>query len=90
VDPDTITTIIVSSTNVPVIFWLVYMFVSGKIHSDSEFDRVNADLETERHAHDLTRASLMASYSRADTGISAAQVIAQAFEEAKKRKGDSD
>lgn len=59
-----------------VVFWL---FVGGKLHSDSEFTRVVEDRDTERTAHERTREALRLSNVRADTGVMTAQIVAQAL-----------
>ncbi len=61
----------------------LWLFAAGKLHSDAELDRAVRDLETERAAHEQTRAALAIASSRADAGIRAAELVASAVEGAR-------
>jgi len=59
------------------------MFATGKLHSSAELDRAVADLDTERQAHNQTRAALAIANARADAGVRAAELVASAVEGAR-------
>jgi hypothetical protein len=59
------------------------MFATGKLHSPAELNRVVADLDTERKAHNETRAALAIANARADAGVRAAELVASAVEGAR-------
>jgi hypothetical protein len=61
----------------------LWLFATGRLHSDAELDRAVRDLETERAAHDQTRAALAVASARADAGIRAAELVASAVEGAR-------
>lgn len=67
--------------------WLTLM-VSGKLHSDDEFQRESAALEREKIAHDETRRALAAASERADAAVRASSLIADAFGARKGRNRD--
>ncbi len=60
------------------------MFATGKLHSSAELDRAVADLDTERKAHNETRAALAIASARADAGVRAAELVASAVEGARR------
>ncbi len=59
------------------------MFATGRLHSSAELDRAVADLDTERKAHNETRAALAIASARADAGVRAAELVASAVEGAR-------
>ena len=61
----------------------LWMFGTGKLHSNAELKALRGDLETERTAHEHTRAALAAASARADVGIQAAALVASAVEGAR-------
>lgn len=61
----------------------LYLFTTGRLHSDSELNRAIKDLETERAAHEQTRAALAIASARADAGVRAAELVASAVEGAR-------
>lgn len=61
----------------------LWFFVTGRLHSDRELNRAVTDLETERAAHEQTRAALAIASARADAGVRAAELVAQAVEGAR-------
>ena len=61
----------------------LYLFVTGKLHSDAELRQARADLETERDAHEQTRIALALANERAATGAQAAGLIVSALEGAR-------
>lgn len=62
----------------------LWAFATGKLHSDAELERARKDLETERAAHEQTRAALALANARADAGVRAAEIVASAVEGAKR------
>lgn len=58
---------------------LISMFLSGKLHSDPEFQQMKTDLEVERKAHELTRSSLELARERSDVSILTSQLISRAL-----------
>ena len=61
----------------------VWAFATGRVHSDSEYRQLRTDLETERAAHEQTRAALGLANARADAGVRAAELVASAVEGAR-------
>ena len=61
----------------------LWMFATGRLHSSAEMDRAIHDLDTERAAHEQTRAALALASARADAGIRAAELVAGAVEGAR-------
>jgi hypothetical protein len=61
----------------------LWMFATGKLHSSAELDRAVAELDTERKAHNETRAALAIASARADAGVRAAELVASAVEGAR-------
>jgi hypothetical protein len=61
----------------------LWMFASGRLHSDAELRQVRQDLATERAAHEQTRAALAIASARADAGVRAAELVASAVEGAR-------
>ncbi|HEX8006588.1 MAG TPA: hypothetical protein VF482_09200 [Trebonia sp.] len=62
----------------------LWLFATGRLHSSSEMNRAVADLETERAAHEQTRAALAVANARADAGVRAAELVASAVEGARR------
>ena len=58
----------------------LYLFATGRLHSDAELKALRRDLDTERAAHEHTRAALATASARADAGIRAAELVASAVE----------
>jgi hypothetical protein len=58
--------------------WLT-MILTGKLHTDGEFDRVLDALNIEKAAHAETRKALDASNARADAAVRASELIADAL-----------
>ncbi len=58
----------------------LYLFTAGRLHSDAELRALRQDLDTERAAHEQTRAALATANERADAGIRAAVLVANAVE----------
>lgn len=61
----------------------IWMFSTGRWHSDREMTRAYKDLETERAAHEETRRALALASARADAGVRAAELVAHAVEGAR-------
>lgn len=61
----------------------LWMFATGRLHSPAEMNRALKDLETERAAHEQTRAALAIASARADAGVRAAELVASAVEGAR-------
>jgi hypothetical protein len=61
----------------------LYLFATGRIHSDAELKHAYQELETERAAHEQTRAALAIAAARADAGVRAAELVASAVEGAR-------
>ena len=61
----------------------LWAFAAGKLHSSAEMNRAVKDLETERAAHEQTRAALAVANARADAGVRAAELVASAVEGAR-------
>ena len=61
----------------------LWLFATGRLHSSTEMNRAISDLETERAAHEQTRAALAIASARADAGVRAAELVAQAVEGAR-------
>lgn len=61
----------------------LYLFGTGRLHSSAEMTRAIRDLETERAAHEQTRAALAIASARADAGVRAAELVAHAVEGAR-------
>jgi hypothetical protein len=61
----------------------LWAFAAGRLHSSAEMNRALKDLETERAAHEQTRAALAIASARADAGVRAAELVASAVEGAR-------
>lgn len=61
----------------------LWLFGTGRLHSDNELRQLRRDYDTERQAHDQTRAALAAANARADAGVRAAELVASAVEGAR-------
>jgi ribosomal protein S3 len=59
-----------------IIFWL---FVGGKLHSDTELEHVRKDLEEEKRAHDMTRQALSLANERANTSVMTGELVLKAL-----------
>jgi hypothetical protein len=59
---------------------VAYLFFAGKIHSESEFQRVTEAWQQEKESHDRTRHALELANTRADVGMRPAELIAAALE----------
>lgn len=81
---DTITALVQMGTNLGVLGIIFWLFVTGKLHSSTEYDELREDLETERKAHDMTRQALSLSNERAGTSILTNQLILRALNPEKK------
>ena len=62
----------------------LYLFTTGRLHSDAELTALRRDLDVERAAHENTRAALATASARADAGIRAAELVASAVEGARR------
>jgi hypothetical protein len=62
---------------------IFFLFVTGKLHSDAEFQGKLRDLEMERKAHDHTRESNRLMAARVETGALAAEIIAKVLSRGK-------
>jgi len=65
-----------------------FLFVSGKLHSQTEYEQLLRDLETERTAHEHTREALRIANARGESGALAAEIVARALEGAHRQGGD--
>jgi len=61
----------------------LWAFATGRLHSSAEMNRVIEERETERKAHNETRAALAIASARADAGVRAAELVASAVEGAR-------
>ena len=61
--------------------------LADKMHTDAEFARLAAALDREKAAHDETRKALAEASARADAAVHASELIADAFTEARSRRG---
>lgn len=61
----------------------LWLFMSGRIHSHSEFQRVATELEVEKAAHEQTRVAYNLATARSDAGVRAAEIIAASLEGAR-------
>lgn len=59
-----------------IIFWL---FVSGQLHSNSDYKELREDLDAERKAHDLTRQALTLANERANSSVLTSELVLQAL-----------
>jgi hypothetical protein len=55
------------------------LILTGKLHTDGEFDRVSGALEQEKQAHTETRKALAEAAQRADAAVRASELIANAM-----------
>ena len=79
-DEPTLRVLIDSAPTAAFAIVIVFLFVTGRLHSSSEMNRAINDLDTERAAHEQTRAALAIASARADAGIRAAELVAGAVE----------
>lgn len=85
--PEQIVGLITGSTGVVgclVIF--ITLIMTGKLHTDGEFTRVEEALRLEKEAHADTTAALVAASERADAAVRASELIAEAFSSASQRR----
>lgn len=74
--------------NLGVLGIICYLFLAGKLHSDTEYQQTLRDLETERVAHEHTREALRIANARGESGALAAEIVARALEGARHQGGD--
>ena len=65
--------------------WLTLM-ITGKLHSDDEFQREAKALDKEKEAHEETRKALAEAAARADAAVRASELIASAFSSAAEQR----
>jgi citrate synthase len=78
----------VSFLNLGVLGVVFLLFVAGKLHSQTEYEQLLRDLETERTAHERTREALRIANARSESGALAAEIVARALEGVHKAGGD--
>jgi hypothetical protein len=79
--------IITGSTGVVgVLAIFITLILSGKLHTEGEFDRVAKALELEKEAHAETTRALAAASERADAAVRASELIAEAFSASSTRR----
>ena len=83
-DPTTIQFLVSQAPTAALAIIGLWLFSTGKLHSSSEMNRAIKDLETERAAHEQTRAALALANARADAGVRAAELVANAVEGAQR------
>ena len=74
-----ITSILQTATNFGVLGIVFWLFVSGRIHSDDEMKTARADLDAERHAHELTRQALSLANERANNSVLTGELVLRAL-----------
>ncbi len=62
----------------------LYLFATGKVHSDAEYDQLRKDYDTEKAAHEQTRQAYALATARADAGVRAAEMVAASLEGARR------
>lgn len=62
------------------------LILSGKLHTDAEFTRLEEALDREKTAHDETRRALATASDRADAAVQASSLVAAAFTAAQDRR----
>ena len=77
----------VSFLNLGVLGIVFLLFVAGKLHSETEYQQMLRDLDTERVAHERTREALRIANARSESGALAAEIVARALEGAHKPAG---
>lgn len=82
-DAGTIQTLISQAPTAALALVFLYLFATGKIHSDAEHSRLRADYDAEKTAHEQTRTALALASARADAGIRAAELVAASLEGAR-------
>jgi hypothetical protein len=55
------------------------LILAGRLHTDGEFNRLEAALNREKEAHDETRRALTDASARADAAVRASELIARAL-----------
>jgi hypothetical protein len=63
------------------------LILTGKLHTDGEFDREATALDREKAAHEETRKALAEASARADAAVRASEMIAGAFAAARAGEG---
>jgi citrate synthase len=74
--------------NLGVLGIICYLFLTGKLHSDSEYQLLLQEKETERVAHEHTREALRIANARGESGALAAEIVARALEGSRHQGGD--
>ena len=59
-------------------------FMTGRVHSDAEYDQLRKDYETEKAAHMETRRAYELATARADAGVRAAELVDASLEGARR------
>lgn len=59
------------------------LILTGRLHTESEFERAIGALDKEKTAHEETRRALTEAGARADAAVRASEMIAAAFAAAK-------
>lgn len=75
----TIEAVVSMATNFGALGIIFYLFVTGKLHSESDYKEVREDLEAERQAHDLTRQALSLANERANTSTLTGELVMRAL-----------
>lgn len=60
------------------------LILSGRLHTDDEFQREVKAREKEQEAHSETRKALVEASGRADAAVRAAEMVAEAFSTGKR------
>jgi citrate synthase len=84
VDPATLQFLYDQAPTAALALAILWLFIAGKLHSDAELKALRKDLDTERAAHEQTRAALATASARADAGVRAAELVASAVEGARR------
>lgn len=69
---------------------MIWLFLNGKLHSDTEMSAARDDLTKTQAALERTREALMLSSARNETGILSAEIIAQALGTSRRSRRDED
>ncbi len=64
------------------------LILSGKLHTDTDYQRVEKALEYEQQARAETAKALAAAAERANSAIRASELIADAFASSPRRRGN--
>lgn len=79
-DADTLRFLLDQAPTAALALIFLYLFTTGKIHSDAEHDQLRKDYETEKAAHEETRRAYQLATARADAGVRAAELVAASLE----------